>query len=130
MNVIFKEIIEFTAIKKKLTLIGQENGVLFVSKKGHIKTSLISLILLKLLGVDDYTICMEHCLTRWANNNKKKRIQKNNTDIDYITTNDSLIMMKLIERIDTTFGSIEDYVTNVLEIDFEIIMKLREQYLV
>ncbi|KAL6928779.1 hypothetical protein ACO0SA_002108 [Hanseniaspora valbyensis] len=130
MNDIFKEIIEFTAIKKKFTLIGQENGILFVSKKGHIKTSLISLILLKLLGVDDYTICMEHCLTRWANNNKKKRVQKNNTDIEYITTNDSLIMMKLIERINTTFGSIEDYVTNVLEIDFEIIMKLREQYLV
>ena len=111
-------------------MIGQENGILFVSKKGHIKTSLISLILLKLLGVDDYTICMEHCLTRWANNNKKKREQKYNTDIEYITTNDSLIMMKLIERINTTFGSIEDYVTNVLEIEFEIIMKLREQYLV
>lgn len=128
MEEIFKHIILFIALAKKTSLIGQENSVLFVSKNGQIKTSLVSLVILKLLGVDDYTICMEHCLTTWANHRNKR--SKTSPDAQSKTSNDSLIMMKLIERINTDFGSIEDYVTGTLKIPSDTIMRLREQCLV
>ncbi|CAI8501050.1 unnamed protein product [Hanseniaspora opuntiae] len=69
----FKGIFEYLLSQRRRTLVGKENSVLFVSDSGHWKTSLVSMMLLKLLGVDEYTVCMEHCLTRWLLKNSDQQ---------------------------------------------------------
>ena len=117
----FKRIFKYLLSQKRKALVGQENSVLFVSKTGHWKTSLVSMILLKLLGVDEYTICMEHCLTSWL---------LKNDDQSKVNMNDFLLMTKLIEKINGEFGSVEDYASNELDLGKDKIMLLRSKYLI
>ncbi|CAI8500961.1 unnamed protein product [Hanseniaspora opuntiae] len=117
----FKGIFEYLLSQRRRTLVGKENSVLFVSDSGHWKTSLVSMMLLKLLGVDEYTVCMEHCLTRWL---------LKNSDQKGFEMNDYLLMMKLNERIDKEFGSIEDYAMNELGLSMKDIMLFRSKFLI
>lgn len=117
----FKKILLYLLSQKRKALVGQENSVLFVSKTGHWKTSLVSMLLFKLLGVDEYTICMEHCLTSWL---------LKNDDPGRYDLNDFLLMMKVIEKIDKKYGSVEDYALNELGLGKKEIMLLRSKYLV
>ncbi|SGZ39910.1 uncharacterized protein HGUI_02110 [Hanseniaspora guilliermondii] len=116
-----RRVFNYLLLQKRRTLVGEESSVLFVSKNGHWKTSLISMMLLKLLGVDEYTICMEHCLTGWIfKNSDQKRFEMN----------DFLLMMKINERIDKDFGSIEDYAMNELGLSMKEIMLFRSKFLI